>query len=133
MTGAGAMLRMLLALAVLVGQVLAPGLQSSMDRAMAAEAALAGQVPICDAGPAVAGMADHGPVHHPTGHHHYCTLCPFCHHMASSALLPLGAAGVGTPLLLPVARADAPPPATGPPSQARYAAASPRGPPALSA
>jgi hypothetical protein len=132
MTGAGAMLRMLLAAAVLAGQMLAPGMLASMDRAMAAEAATAGPAPICDTDPAATGMADDGPTHHPTGHHHYCTLCPFCHCLTPSALLP-AATGVEIPLLLPIACAAAAPPATGPPSQARYSTASPRGPPALSA
>lgn len=132
---AGPLLRMLLAVLVLVSQLLAPGLQASMDEAMAAGASarLLSHFPICESHRGPADPADRGPARPPSEHQHYCVFCAFCHQLMTSALMPAGPLGVDAPILVPVAGIALPPPATGPPGQPRYTAARPRGPPAFSA
>ena len=128
-------LRVLLAILVLVGQMLAPGLRVSMDAAIAGDtpAWLLAQSAIChsddgtgDGTGSGATVPEKSP--HKPGSAHDCVLCPVCHSVGLAILVPQGAGGPMAPAPTRSAQPGLPPPITGPPGQVR-ATARPRAPP----
>jgi hypothetical protein len=127
----GSTLRVLLAVLVLVGQLLAPTTHAA-PRAPAAAALLLGQIPICHSGSGETSSEPGlpGPGQHPAGHEH-CALCPLAHQPVPAAMPAATAPAIEAPGFAIIAQPSLPPPATGPPGQVRCTAR-PRGPPALS-
>ena len=127
----GHTLRVLLAVLVLVGQMLAPGLRASMDAALAGDAPawLLAQTVIChsDSGTGGGATLPEKSPHRPASAHD-CALCPVCHSVGAAILVPQVAGVPMAPTAMRSAQPGLPPPPTGPPGQVR-ATAQPRAPP----
>lgn len=116
-----------LALMLLVLRLAAPApLMPAGALAGEAGAGLLAEAAICHADAGAPGLGP-GPAGKPSVPLHDCALCPVCQLAATPALMP-AAPWVSAPLQAAPARVG-PPPSTGPPLPARYAAP-PRGPPA---